>query len=138
MRARLVHSILLLLLTSLLLPIVPPASATLTEMGHAGEVAELEESALGWWNLDNGNVLYASESGNVTEYSVTNNVYTEVWTYDINKTLYGASSINDDGLIAFGTDGGATVISVDYQDKLYSFVSSTPLWSLILGRLPTI
>ncbi|MEE3083823.1 MAG: hypothetical protein VX320_07050 [Candidatus Thermoplasmatota archaeon] len=118
-----IYPVLLLFFTSLMLPLVPPASATLKEMGHAGRVAELDESAIGWWNLENGNVLYASESGNVTEYSVSNNVYTEEWTFDINKTLYGASSINDEHNIAFGTEDGATVISTDYKDKLYSITT---------------
>ena len=100
------YPMLLLFFTALLLPFVPPTSATLKEMGHAGQVAELDETAIGWWNLENGNVLYASESGNVTEFSVNNNVYTEQWTYDINKTLNGASSINDEHNIAFGTNEG--------------------------------
>ena len=124
------YPMLLLFFTALLLPFVPPTSAALKEMGHAGQVAELDETAIGWWNLENGNVLYASESGNVTEFSVNNNVYTEQWTYDINKTLNGASSINDEHNIAFGTDEGAVVISTEYKDKLYDIPSGQKVLGL--------
>ena len=45
-----------------------PASASLEELGSAGKVAEFDHAAVGWWVLDNGNVLVATPDGIVTAY----------------------------------------------------------------------
>jgi hypothetical protein len=119
MRARMA-TVLTLLIASLLFPQVPMASAQLEELGHAGRVTELEGSALGWWTMEDGNVLYASVQGDVIEYSVTDDIYTEVWSKSINKTLLSSAYNSEEKLIAFGTDTGAIVVSIEYRDVLYS------------------
>ena len=78
---------------SFLLPLVPTTSASLEELGDAGQVAEIDHSALGWWTLNHtGNILVASTNGFVTAYSVqANGSYAEVWSEYVNETLYSAS-----------------------------------------------
>ena len=51
----------IILLCSLLLPVATtPAAASLEELGSAGKVAEFDHAAIGWWELDNGNILIAT------------------------------------------------------------------------------
>ena len=120
MRARGTSAILVILLVSVLLPFAPSASASLDELGHAGEVAELNGSAIGWWELTNGNILSATSQGFVTEYSVDEEVYTEVWSVDTNATLISAAYSYDMNRLAVGTSNGVIIVSSDYQDILYS------------------
>ena len=63
----------ILIFGSFLLPLVPTTSASLEELGDAGQVAEIDNSALGWWTLENGNILVATSKGYVTAYSVQEN-----------------------------------------------------------------
>ena len=107
---------------SFLLPLVPTASASLEELGDAGQVAEIDHSALGWWTLDNGNILVASSNGFVTAYSVQENgSYAEVWSENVNETLYSASYNDIDKLVAVGTVSGVVVVSIEYMEELYRF-----------------
>jgi hypothetical protein len=107
---------------SFLLPLVPTASASLEELGDAGQVAEIDNSALGWWTLQNGNILVATSNGFVTAYSVQENgTYAEVWSEDTNSTLYSASYNDVDLMIALGTSLGVIVVSIDYMEELYRF-----------------
>lgn len=135
MRGRTV-SLTFLLVCSLLLPAVSTtASATLEDLGSAGKVAEFDNAAIGWWPLDNGNILIATPDGFVTAYSVMENgSYAEVWTVDTNSTLYGAAYNADEQLLAVGTTIGVVVVSIDYMDELYRFSVGETVDSLAWDR----
>ncbi|MDE0574013.1 MAG: hypothetical protein OSB32_00305 [Candidatus Poseidoniales archaeon] len=110
------------LLGSLVIPFVPTTSASLEDLGTAGKVAELNDPSIGWWTLDNGNILVATSNGYVTAYSVqTNGSYAEVWTVDANTTLFGGAYNSVDKLLAVGTSSGVVVVSIEYMDELYRF-----------------
>ena len=99
-----------------------PASASLEELGSAGKVAEFDHAAVGWWVLDNGNVLVATPDGIVTAYMVQENgSYAEVWSVDANTSVNCADYNLDEQLLALGTSTGAVVVSIDYMDELYRF-----------------
>ena len=87
MRAR-AFTLFVILLGAVIMPLVPTSSATVEDLGSAGTVAELDRSAIGWWTLENGNILVATVDGYVTAYSVqTNGSYAEVWSEFTNATL---------------------------------------------------
>jgi hypothetical protein len=112
----------ILIFGSFLLPLVPTTSASLEELGDAGQVAEIDNSALGWWTLQNGNILVATSNGFVTAYSVQENgTYAEVWSVFTNSTLYSVSYNDVDLMIAVGTASGVIVVSIDYMAELYRF-----------------
>ena len=116
-------SITLILFCSLLMPLVStPASATLEDLGTAGKVTEFDHNAIGWWQLDNGNILIVTETGNVTAYTVDENgSYAEVWTEDTNTSVNGAAYNVDQKMLALGTTSGVVVVSIDYMEELYRF-----------------
>ena len=121
MRAR-AFTIFMILLGALAMPLVPTTSASIEDLGSAGTVGELDRSAIGWWTLENGNILVASVDGYVIAYSVQENgSYAEVWSEFTNETLYSASYNEDDKLLAVGTSSGACVISIEYMQELYRF-----------------
>ncbi|MEE2747704.1 MAG: hypothetical protein VX473_04465, partial [Candidatus Thermoplasmatota archaeon] len=121
MRARAV-ALVFLLIGSIAIPFIPTSAASIEELGSAGTVTEFDHSAIGWWTLDNGNILVASTDGLVIAYSVLNNgSYGEVWSVDLNTTLYGADFNQDGTLLAVGTSSGACIISIDYKEELYRF-----------------
>ncbi len=121
MRAR-AFAILFILIGALAVPVLPTSSASIEELGSAGTVAELDHASVGWWTLDNGNVLVATTDGRVIAYSVLNNgTYAEVWSVDTNTTVYSANYNHVEKLLAIGTTTGACIISIDYQDELYRF-----------------
>ena len=104
------------------MPLVPTSSATIEDLGSAGTVAELDRSAIGWWTLENGNILIATVDGYVTAYSVqANGSYAEVWSEFTNTTLYSADYNEGDKLLAVGTSTGACIISIEYMEELYRF-----------------
>ena len=99
-----------------------PASASLEELGSAGKVAEFDHAAVGWWILDNGNILVATPDGIVTAYMVQENgTYAEVWAVDANTSVNCADYNSDEELLALGTSNGVVVVSIDYMDELYRF-----------------
>ena len=108
-----------LFLVSTLTPLVSTATAEIEDLGHAGDIATFSGSGLGWWDLGDGTVLYASIDGNITVYSVNGNEYTETWSVDVNKTLYSGAFNPSTNRIAFGSGEGATIVSIDYEDILY-------------------
>ena len=121
MRAR-AMALFFLLLGSLVIPFIPTTSASLEDLGSAGKVAELDNSALGWWMLDNGNILVATPNGNVTAFSVqTDGSYADVWSVNTNTTLYSGAYNEAEKLLAIGTSSGAIVISIEYMEELYRF-----------------
>ena len=121
MRAR-AFTLFVILLGAVIMPLVPTSSATVEDLGSAGTVAELDRSAIGWWTLENGNILVATVDGYVTAYSVqTNGSYAEVWSEFTNATLYSADYNEDDKLLAVGTSSGACIISIEYMEELYRF-----------------
>ena len=121
MRAR-AFTIFVILLGALVMPLVPTSSATIEDLGSAGTVAELDRSAIGWWTLENGNILIATVDGYVTAYSVqANGSYAEVWSEFTNTTLYSADYNEGDKLLAVGTSTGACIISIEYMEELYRF-----------------
>jgi len=65
MRAR-AFALFAILLSAVAFPLIPTTSATIEDLGTAGKVAELDQSAIGWWTLENGNILVASVDGYVT------------------------------------------------------------------------
>ena len=113
----------IILLCSFLLPMATtPASASLEELGSAGKVAEFDHAAIGWWELENGNVLIATPEGIVTAYLVhENGTYAEVWSVDTNTSVNCADFKSDEELLALGTTTGVVVVSVGYMDELYRF-----------------
>jgi len=120
MRARTI-TLLVLLVTALLLPMAPVVHAELEELGHAGDIAEVDGSAIGWWAQSNGNVLVATSQGVVTSYLVlANGTYGEVWSVNTNTTLYGAAWNPATERLALGTSSGASVVSVAYQEVIYT------------------
>jgi hypothetical protein len=134
MRARAIV-LFFLLIGSLTVPLLPTSTASIEDLGSAGEVAELEHTAIGWWTLDNGNILIASSAGLVSVYSVMNNgSYGEVWNVDLNTTLYGADYNPDEQLVVVGTSSGAIVVSIDYMDELYRFSAGQPVDALAWDR----
>ena len=121
MRAR-AFALFAILLSAVALPLIPTTSATIEDLGTAGKVADLDHSAIGWWTLENGNILVATVNGYVTAYAVqSNGSYVEVWSEFTNETLYSASYNEDDKLLAVGTASGACVISIEYMEELYRF-----------------
>ena len=121
MRAR-AFALFAILLSAVTLPLIPTTSATIEDLGTAGKVADLDHSAIGWWTLENGNILVATVNGYVTAYAVqSNGSYAEVWSEFTNETLYSASYNEDDKLLAVGTASGACVISIEYMEELYRF-----------------
>ena len=121
MRARAL-ALFVLLIGALVLPFVPTTSASIEELGSAGKVAEIDYSAIGWWTLDNGNILVATVDGYVIAYSVqANGSYAEVWSVFTNTTHYAGDYNEEDKLLAVGTPSGAVVISIEYMDELYRF-----------------
>ena len=95
MRAR-AFAIFIVLLGALAMPLVPITSASIEDLGSAGTVAELDRSAIGWWTLENGNVLVASVDGYVTAYSVqANGSYAEVWSFSSSSRLFNFRWIDD-------------------------------------------
>ncbi|MAR62036.1 MAG: hypothetical protein CMA40_05650, partial [Euryarchaeota archaeon] len=122
MRGR-TFSLIFILLCSLLLPVTTtPASASLEELGSAGKVVELDHAAVGWWVLDNGNILVATPDGFVTSYlDQDNGTYAEVWSVDTNTSVNCADYNDDQSLLAIGTSDGVVVVSVDYMDEIYRF-----------------
>ena len=119
MRARTI-TLLVLLVTALLLPMAPVVHAELEELGHAGDIAEVDGSAIGWWAQSNGNVLVATSQGVVTSYLVlANGTYGEVWSVNTNTTLYGAAWNPATERLALGTSSGASVVSVASGSDLY-------------------
>ena len=116
-------SLTIILLCSFLLPLATtPASASLEELGSAGKVAEFDHAAIGWWELDNGNVLIATPEGIVTAYLVhENGTYAEVWSVDTNTSVNCADLKSDEELLALGTTTGVVVVSVGYMEELYRF-----------------
>ena len=113
----------ILLLCSLLLPVATtPAAASLEELGSAGKVAEFNHAAIGWWELDNGNILIATPEGVVTAYLVhENGTYAEVWSVDTNTSVNCADFNSNEALLALGTTSVVVVVSIDYMDELYRF-----------------
>ena len=134
MRAR-AFALFAILFGAIALPLMPTTSATIEDLGTAGTVAELDRSAIGWWTLENGNILVASMDGYVTAYAVQNNgSYAEVWSEFTNETLYSAAYNEDDKLLAVGTSSGACVISIDYMEELYRFSIGQSVDSLAWDR----
>ena len=120
-----------LLLGSIVVPFVPTTSASLEELGSAGTIEELDHSALGWWTLDNGNILVATSNGYVTSYSVqTNGSYAEVWSHFTNTTLYNGAYDTTTKLLAVGTASGAIIVSIEYMDELYDIDAGQPVDAL--------
>ena len=113
----------IILLCSLLLPVATtPAAASLEELGSAGKVAEFDHAAIGWWELDNGNILIATPEGVVTAYFVhENGTYAEVWSVDTNTSVNCADFNSNEALLALGTTSVVVVVSIDYMDELYRF-----------------
>ena len=113
----------IILLCSLLLPVATtPAAASLEELGSAGKVAEFDHAAIGWWELDNGNILIATPEGVVTAYLVhENGTYAEVWSVDTNTSVNCADFNSNEALLALGTTSVVVVVSIDYMDELYRF-----------------
>ena len=123
------------LLSSLMIPFLHTTSASLEDLGTAGEVAELNDPSLGWWTLENGNILVATSNGYVTAYSVQmNGSYAEVWTVNANTTLYSGAYNTVDKLLAVGTSSGAIVVSIEYMDELYRFSVGQPVDALAWDR----
>jgi len=121
MRAR-AFALFALLFGAIALPLIPTASASIEDLGTAGKVADIDQSAIGWWTLENGNILVASLDGYVTAYAVQDNgSYAEVWSEFTNETHYSASYNEDDKLLAVGTSSGACVISIEFMEELYRF-----------------
>ena len=116
-------SLTLIFLCSLLLPMAStPASASLEELGSAGKVTEFDHAAVGWWVLDNGNILVSTPDGVVTAYLIHDNgTSAEVWSYDTNTSINCADYNTDEQLLALGTSSGVVVVSIDYMDELYRF-----------------
>ena len=134
MRGRAV-TLFFVLLSSLMIPFLPTTAASLEDLGTAGEVAELNDPSLGWWTLENGNILVATYNGYVTAYSVQmNGSYAEVWSVDTNTTLYGGAYNSVDKLLAVGTSSGAVVVSIEYMDELYRFSVGQPVDALAWDR----
>ena len=134
MRGRAV-TLFFVLLGALVMPIIPTTSASLEDLGSAGMVAELDDPTLGWWTLDNGNILVATSNGYVTAYSVqTNGSYAEVWSVYANTTLYSGSYNSVDKLLAVGTSSGAVVVSIEYMDELYRFSAGQAVDALAWDR----
>ncbi|MDP7328333.1 MAG: hypothetical protein QF612_00635 [Candidatus Thalassarchaeaceae archaeon] len=134
MRARAI-ALFFVLLSSLVMPLLPTSSASIEDLGTAGKVAELDAPSIGWWTLDNGNILVATSNGLVTAYSVqTNGSYAEVWTVDANTTLYGGAYNSVDKLLAVGTSSGAVVVSIEYMDEIYRFSVGQPVDALAWDR----
>lgn len=128
-------AILAMLLTALLLPLAGSASAELEELGHAGDMAELDGSALGWFEMEDGNLLVPTSQGIVTMYSVLpNGTYGEVWSLDTNATLYSAAWDADTERLAVGTGDGAKVVSTEYQDVIYSVYVGSDVDALAWDR----
>ena len=113
----------IILLCSLLLPVATtPAAASLEDLGSAGKVAEFDHAAIGWWELDNGNILIATPEGVVTAYLVhENGTYAEVWSVDTNTSVNCADFNSNEALLALGTTSVVVVVSIDYMDELYRF-----------------
>ena len=85
-------------------------------------MAEFDHAAIGWWELDNGNILIATPEGVVTAYFVhENGTYAEVWSDDTNTSVNCADFNSAEGLLALGTTSGVVVVSVDYMEELYRF-----------------
>lgn len=123
------------LLGSLVIPFLPTTSASLEDLGTAGMVAELNDPSIGWWTLDNGNILVATSNGFVTAYSVqTDGSYAEVWTVNANTSLFGGAYNSVDKLLAVGTSSGAVVVSIEYMDELYRFSAGQSVDALAWDR----
>jgi hypothetical protein len=134
MRAR-AFTLFVILLGALVMPLLPTTSASIEDLGAAGKVAELDYSAIGWWSLENGNILVATVDGYVIAYSVqTNGSYAEVWSVFTNSTLYAGDYNEEDKLLAIGSPDGAIVISIDYMDELYRFSVGQPVDALAWDR----
>ena len=134
MRAR-AFALFAILLGALVMPLLPVTSASIEDLGSAGKVAELDHSAIGWWTLDNGNILVATVNGYVTAYSVQlNGSYAEVWSEFTNATLYAGDYNEEDKLLAVGTSTGAVVISIEYMEELYRFSVGQPVDALAWDR----
>ena len=134
MRAR-AFALFAIILSAVALPLIPTTSATIEDLGTAGKVADLDRSAIGWWTLENGNILVATVNGYVTAYAVqSNGSYAEVWSEFTNETLYSASYNEDDKLLAVGTSSGACVISIEYMEELYRFSVGQAVDSLAWDR----
>ena len=134
MRGRAV-TLFFVLLGALVMPIIPTTSASLEDLGSAGMVAELDDPTLGWWTLDNGNILVATSNGYVTAYSVQmNGSYAEVWSVYANTTLYSGAYNSVDKLLAVGTSSGAVVVSIEYMDELYRFSAGQAVDALAWDR----
>ena len=125
MRARTLV-ILSLFLFAILLPLAPVASAELDELGAAGVVDEMPGRALDWWVLQNGNILYANASAVVSVWNTSGGVYTEMITIDANVPS-ASVAIYDPvaNVVALGHGTGVEVVSLDYEDVLYSINSGT-------------
>ena len=123
------------LLGAIMMPMIPTSSAALEDLGSAGMVAEIDDPTLGWWTLDNGNILVATSNGYVTAYSVqTNGSYAEVWSVNANTTLYSGAYNSVDKLLAVGTSSGAVVVSIEYMDELYRFSAGQAVDALAWDR----
>ena len=128
-------ALIFVLLGALVMPLIPTTSASLEDLGTAGMVAELDDPTLGWWTLDNGNILVATSNGYVIAYSVQmNGSYAEVWSVNANTTLYSGAYNSVDKLLAVGTSSGAVVISIEYMDELYRFSVSQAVDALAWDR----
>jgi len=134
MRAR-AMALFFVLLGALVMPLIPTTSGSLEDLGTAGMVAELDDPTLGWWTLDNGNILVATSNGYVIAYSVQmNGSYAEVWSVYANTSLYSGAYNSVDKLLAVGTSSGAVVVSIEYMDELYRFSAGQAVDALAWDR----
>lgn len=119
-------SILSLFLFAILLPLAPVASAELDELGTAGVVDEMPGRALDWWVLSNGDILYANASAIVSVWNSSWGGYTEIITIDADVPSASVAAYDPvANVVALGHDNGVEVVSLDYEDVLYSINSGT-------------
>jgi len=115
-----------LFISALFLPFAPIASAELDDLGDAGVVAEMPGRALDWWALDDGNILYANASAIVSVWNLSDGVYTEFITIDSGVTSANVAIFDPVAkIVALGHDTGVKIVSLEYEDVLYSINSGS-------------
>ena len=118
----------IVLMLALALPSAFTSTASASTLADAGNIANFEGNAIGWWQTNDSEMMIVNESGGISAFYWDGNEVNNTWSDTIdNVTVNCAAYHEPQKRLAVCTNVGVQVYSSEYEAWLYTIPTTEPV-----------